>query len=147
MEYTENAIVCGINECQPQIINALYSDREKIVEEMKKDGYFVKDTSQMTINLSEICQLCDRKGVPSIIQKNTDSSYYKGYGQNRTKKKVEGKKPYWLKYAHREKPKTCWVQQWQGSIEGTFKVKTKTEQVDFRKYFISTAIKKAKEIS
>lgn len=148
MQYTEDGVACGINDSQPQIINALYSDREEIIKEMKKDGYYVKSVRQMIFQISELCPLCDRKGTPSIIQKNTDTSYYTvstSEGVSRTKKEVKGKnKPFWLKYSHKDKPKNCWVQQWQGSISGTFKNKVKTKQIDPRKYFISTAIKQTK---
>jgi len=149
-EYTEDAVACAINHSQPMIIQGLFENKEEIAEQMKKDGYFIKSIRQMTFQISEICQICNKRGVPSILRKNTDSSYYKirGWYSPREKIKVKGKnQPFWLRYYHKDTRKTCWVQQWQGSIKGTFKEKIKTKQIDPRKYFISTAIKKAKEIS
>ena len=145
-EYTENAVACGINDSQPMIILDLIENKDKIVEQMKSDGFFIKSVRQMNFDVSEICQLCNRKGVPSIVRKNTDSSYYRvsGWQMPREKQKFKGKnQPFWLKFSHKDKPKTCWVQQWQGSKQGTFKPKTKSEQIDPRKYFISHAIKSA----
>jgi len=143
-KYTENAVACGVNDSQPIIIPDLFENKDKIVEQMKRDGFFIKSVRQTNFDVSEICLLCDRKGVPSIIKKNTDSSYYKvsGWHTPRKKMKFKGKnQPFWLKFSHKDKPKTCWIQQWQGSKQGTFKPKTKSEQIDPRKYFISHAVK------
>jgi len=147
LEYTENAVACGINDSQPLMIPELFENKDKIVEQMKKDGFFIKSVRQMNFDTSEICQLCDRKGVPSIVRKNTDSSYYRistDSGATREKQKFKGKnQPFWLKFSHNNNPKTCWVQQWQATKQGTFKPKTKSEQIDPRKYFISHAVKSA----
>ena len=145
LQYTENAVACGINDSQPIIIQEYFENKDKVVEQMKKDGYFIKSVRQMNFDIPEICPLCDRKGVPSIILKNTDSSYYRistGYNVPREKQKVKGKnQPYWLKFSHKDRPKTCWVQQWYPTKQGTFKPKTKSGQIDPRKFFISHAAK------
>ncbi len=119
------------------------------VEQMKSDGFFIKSVRQMNFDVSEICQLCNRKGVPSIVRKNTDSSYYKvtGWHVSRKKIKFKGKnQPFWLKFSHKGKTKTCWIQQWQGSKQGTFKPKTKSEPIHPRKFMISGQIEELEKI-
>ena len=146
-EYTEEAKACYLNHTMPQIINGLWEDREIIVNEFKKLGYYIHSVDQMTFQISEFCPLCEKRGIPSIVRKNTDHPYtIKSNSFDRlmdTKTYKNKNKPFWLKFYH-GKGDNCWVQQWQGTNEGTFKPKLHAnKQIDPRKYFISYAIKKA----
>ena len=132
-------------------IMANYEDREEIIENFKKQGMEV-DVKQFTFGpMIGFCPKCKHEGTPSIQKKNTDTSYLKKSERLEIRHKVKGKSKYWLHFSHKTKLKHCWVQQWQGTIEGTFKPikqkkwflsrKKENKSIDPRMYLLSHAIK------
>jgi len=125
-------------------IPRFYSEREEIIKESRENGIEILSVEQLTFMISEICPRCGNKGVPSIRQKNTDYTYTTNeQGQTfelTTQKGVGKQRPYWLTFKHGEK--RCWVRQWQGTNQGTFKQTKKGKQIDPRKFTISEPLKK-----
>lgn len=121
-----------------------YSEKDQIIMEGKAVGMNVLDVEQLSFTITDLCPKCKRRGIPSIQFKNTDSKYYttaKNFDKSRNSHVFKGKKKYWLVFSHKSTPKLCWINQWQGTKQGTFKPKTKTKDIDPRLFLISQAIK------
>lgn len=135
----------------PKIIMANIEDKEIIIENAQKNGVIVKEIEPMIFGpLLEICQKCGKKGVPSIQKKNTDQNYAKvrtSYHVDLMGEKISIPKPktFWLVYKHN--PGLCWVKQWQGTIDGTFKKSKRVKEIEPTKFLFSKQLKQLESIS
>ena len=132
-------------------IMANFEDRDKIIEDFKKQGYDV-DVQQTTFGpLIDLCQKCGKRGIPSIQKKNTDQAYSKVNTESTSINfggkiiKVPKPKTYWLTYRHNSG--LCWVRQWQGTIHGTFKHTKKGKYIHPKDFMISGQIKNLEQLS
>ena len=148
--YVDKKVLGDIQPTTTHPIKANYEDKEIIMKNLTKEGIDVIDIEQMTFGpLIDLCPKCGKRGVPSIQKKNTDQRYAKvnhSYNINLEGKVVTVPKPktYWLAYRHTLN--RCWVRQWQGTIEGTFKEPKKSEPIHPRKFMISGQIEELEKI-
>ena len=126
-------------------IPRLYTDKNIVISEAKKNGIEIVQVDQQSFGpLVDLCPKCKRRGIPSIQKKNTDQIKVKvniEYTIDLKGKIVKtSKEPtFWLRYSHKQKddgPKYCWVRQWQGSGNGTFKESKKGQFIDPRDFLI-----------
>lgn len=142
--YVNKEILGGIQITTPQIIMANYEDKETIIKRVKENGIEILDIQKMSFGpLIDLCQKCGKHGIPSIQKKNTDQRYAKvdnSYSIELKGKIVQIPKPktFWLVYKHN--PGLCWVRQWQGNMEGTFKESKKGKFIHPRKFLIGGQI-------
>src|SRR5579872_4524895 len=143
-EYTADATFCSINHTQPVIINDFFSEKEAIMEFMRAYGDYPVYAKPMLYSITELCPKCQNKGVPSFQLKSNDTSYLtsaKDNGKEGEKIIIKGIRTYWLTFKHGKE--RCWVQQWQGNIEGTFKAQKKIENIHPEKFMIGYALRKS----
>jgi len=94
-----------------EIIHLPVSEKDRIVKEVKKQGYEAIKIEPYCVKYIDTCPQCNRKGIPKFERKDTmDRRHRTGkYGQisNPSKRPNE----YWLTYDHKTKPKKCRVSQ------------------------------------
>jgi len=148
--YVDKDVLGDIKPTTTRPIKANYEDKEIIMKNLKKQGIDVIDIEQMTFGpIIDWCPKCGNRGIPSIQKKNTDQRYVKvndEYNINLEGKVVSVPKPktYWLSYRH--KAKRCWVRQWEGARERTFKQPRKSESIHPRKFMIAGQIEELEKI-
>ena len=135
-------------------IPRLYEEKNVVIAEAKKIGIEILQVDQQSFGpLVDLCPKCKRRGIPSIQKKNTDQIKVKvniEYTIDLKGKIVKtSKKPtFWLRYSNKQKddgPKYCWVRQWQGNVNGTFKEPKKGTVIDPRDFLISQQIRNLKK--
>ena len=101
-EYLNGKAIYGTSE---QIIRTLHYTIDEIKKLFREKDMVVTKIEKATVSLPNICEKCDRKGVPSIQKK----SNYDNRTRTRTDSPSRNNRPddYWLQYQHTTKPMIC----------------------------------------
>lgn len=127
-----------------------YSQKNELIKKAKEDGYEI-EVDPLTFEQPELCPKCKKKGIPSFQLKSNTYSYSKESNEsgdlitdNKRRKtvKIHQEKTWWLRFHHpNELKKHCWVEQYQGSINGTFKKKKWKNDIDINLHLIGGTIR------
>jgi len=114
------------------------SEKDEIIKAFEKDGNNeVLNVEPFTIQFSDLCPVCNRKGVPKVEPKNNKFDYHYRSGTNTHKTFVNRPDEYWLCYDHETKPKKCRVAKWDKNhfaFTKKGKIYTKLRKYFFPKY-------------
>lgn len=149
-EYTNDAVDCAINHTQSIIVNDLFSEKDDVMEFMKAYGDYPVYAEPMKMRLTDLCPKCEESGIPKISLRNRNSYQLEKTGrydipttnthnQERNQIIKEKEPEYWLLYWH-GKGDQHWIQEYQGSIEGTFKT-NKKKAIDPRNFLLGQVMR------